>query len=86
MTRYVDLTVDIPKLPYYAKINQNSDLANVILRDSVDFGYSRKQLTYGKTSVSNFIFWSDKSRRDQYLEDVEFFDIENKKTKNVHIY
>ena len=56
MTRYVDSTVDIPKIPCYAKINQNSDLANVILRDSVDFGYSRKQLTYGKTSFSNFIF------------------------------
>ena len=32
------------------------------------------------------MFWSDKSRRDQYLKDVEFFDIENKKQKNVHIY
>ena len=28
----------------------------------------------------------DKSRRDQYLEDIQFFDVQNKKPKNVHIY
>ena len=39
-----------------------------------------------KISSSNLIFRSDKSRRDQYLKSVEFFDIENKKPKNVHIY
>ena len=38
-----------------------------------------------KTSGSNLIFRSDKSRRDQYLEDIEFFDAEND-PKNVHIY
>ena len=39
----------------------------------------------GKTSGSNLIFQFDKSRRDLYLEDVELFDIENKKPKK-HTY
>ena len=29
---------------------------------------------------------SDKSRRDRYLEDIEFFNVEKKKPKSVHIY
>ena len=86
MTCYVDLTVDITKLPNYAKIKQTSDLANAVLGGDIDFGYSRKELVLGKTSGSNLKFRSEKSRRDQYLEGVEFFDYENKKTKNVHIY
>ena len=56
MTCYIDLTVEITKLPYYAKINQHFDLANAILRGSVDFGYGRKKLMPGKTSICNFIF------------------------------
>ena len=79
MTCYVDLTVDITKLPNYPKIKQTSDLANAILRGGIDFGSGKKELTLGKTSRSNLIFQSDKLRRDQYLKDVEFFDIENKK-------
>ena len=86
MTCYVDLTVDITKLPNYAKIKQTSDLANAILGGDIDFGYSRKELVLGKTNGSNLKFQSEKSRRDQYLEGVEFFDYESKKTKNVHIY
>ena len=39
MTYYVHLTVDITKLPNYAKIKQTSDLGNAILRGRVDFGY-----------------------------------------------
>ena len=69
-----------------AKIKQISDLANAILRNNVDFGYGRKELTLGKTSGSKLIFWSDKSRRDQYFEGIGFFDIENKKPENIHIY
>ena len=65
---------------------QKSNLANAILRGGIDFGSGKKELTLGKTSRSNLIFQSDKFRRDQYLKDVEFFDIENKKPKNVHIY
>ena len=86
MTCYVDLTVDITKLPNYAKIKQASDLATAILRGGVDFEYGKKELMLRKTSGSNLLFWSGKSRRDQYLEDVEFFDIENKKTKNEQLY
>ena len=86
MTCYIDLTVDITKLVNCAKIKQTSDLATAILRGGIDFGYGKKEQTLGKTSRSNLIFRSDKSKRDQYLEDVEFSDIENKKTKKVHIY
>ena len=38
----VDLTVDINKLPNYAKIKQTSDLATATLRGGVDFGYGKK--------------------------------------------
>ena len=86
MTCYVDLTVDITRLPDYAKIEQTSDLANALLRGGVDFGYRRKELVHGKTSESNLIFQSHKSRRDQYFKEVEFFGVEDKKQKNIHIY
>ena len=56
MACYVDLTVDITKLPNHAKIKQTSDLATAILRGSVDFGYGKKELTLRKTSGSNLIF------------------------------
>ena len=86
MTRYVDLTVDITKLPNYTKFKETSDLANATLRGGIDFGYGKKNLALEKTSGSSLTFPSGKSRRDQYLEDTEFFDIENKKQKNVHIF
>ena len=56
MTCYVDLIVDITKLPNYAKIKQTSDLANAILRGGVDFGHGRNELTLGKTSGFNLYF------------------------------
>ena len=37
MACYVDLTVDITKLPNYTKIKQTSYLANAILRGGIDF-------------------------------------------------
>ena len=55
MVCYIDLTVDITKLPNYAKIKQISDQANVILR-SADFGYGRKELFLRKTSGTNLTF------------------------------
>ena len=39
MACYMDLTVDITKLPNYAKTKQTSDLENATLRDDVDFEY-----------------------------------------------
>ena len=86
MVCYLDLTVDITKLPNYTKIKQTSDLATVILRGDVNFGNGKKELTLQKISRSNLMFLSDKSRKDQYLEYVKFFDTENKKPQNVHIY
>ena len=85
MACYVDLTVDITRLPNYAKIEQTSDLANALLRGGVDFGYRRKELMDGKTSASNLIFQSDQSRRDQYFKEVKFCGLEDKK-QNEHTY
>ena len=85
MACYVDLTVDITRLPNYAKIEQTSDLANALLRGGVDFGYRRKELMDGKTSASNLIFQSDQSRRDQYFKEVKFCGLEDKKQKE-HTY
>ena len=56
MMCYVDLTVDITKLPNYAKIQHTFGLANAIVRGGVDFEYGRKEMTLGKTSGSNLIF------------------------------
>ena len=87
MTCHVDLTVDIMKLLNYLKIKQTPDLATAILRGSIDFGYGKKERVLGKTSRSNVIFRSDKLRRDQYFEDVEFFDTENKKArKRIYLF
>ena len=83
MVCYIDLTIDITKLPNYAKIKQTSDLANAILRGSIDFGYGRKELVLGKLAE---LIRSDQSRRDWYLEDIEFLDVENTKPKSVHTY
>ena len=55
MMCYIDLTIDITELPNYGKIRQTSDLANEILRGSIDFGYGRKELVLGKTSGTNSI-------------------------------
>ena len=38
---YVNLTVDVTKLPQFHKIKEISDLANAILADGVDFGYKK---------------------------------------------
>ena len=86
MINLCDFTVDLTKLPNYGKIKQTYDLDNAILRGSSDFGCGRKELALGKTRGSNLIFRSDNSRRDQYLEDVEFFDTENKKKKKKRTY
>ena len=41
MSCYVDLTVDVAKLPQFDKIKEISDLANAILPDDVDFCYQK---------------------------------------------
>ena len=55
-TCYIDLIVDITKLPNYAKIKQTSDLATAIFRGGGDFRCGKKELTLGKTNRSNLIF------------------------------
>ena len=47
MSCYVDLTVDVTKLPQFDKIKGISDLANAILADGVDFGYKKRLYKQG---------------------------------------
>ena len=56
MACYVDLAVDITKLPNYTKIKQTFDLANAILKGGIDFGYDRKELMLRKTRGTNLVF------------------------------
>ena len=48
MTRYVDLTVDITKLPNNTKFKETSDLVNATLRGGIDFGYGKKNMALEK--------------------------------------
>ena len=82
MTYYVDLAVNITKLPKYDKIKQIHDLATEILRGGIDFSYGKISLSLSKASGSgSTTFAADKSRQSKYIEMVEFFDVESKKTK-----
>ena len=51
---YVDLTVDVTKLPQFNKFKEISDLLNAILADGVDFGYKINaiQTTYKGESLN----------------------------------
>ena len=54
MSCYVDLTMDVTKLPQSDKIKEISDLANAILADGVDFVYKKNavETTYGGESYT----------------------------------
>ena len=82
MACYLDLTVDITKLPNYTKIKQVSDLATVILRGNVNFGNGKKELTLQKTSGSNLIFLLTNLEKINTLNTLNFsiLKIKNHKT------
>ena len=87
MTYYVDLAVNITKLPKYDKIKQILDLATEILRGGIDLSYGKILLSLAKASGSSrTTFATDKSRQSKYIERVESFDVESKKTKEIYIY
>ena len=71
MSCYVDLTVDVTKLPQFDKIKDISDLANAILVDGVDFGYKKNvvQLTFDNKT---YYFRIDRINRNSYIENIEF--------------
>ena len=75
MACYVDLTVDITKLPIY-------DLATAILRGGVDYGYGQKERALGKTSRSNLYFVLTNKEEISTLRTLNFLmlKIKNKKT------
>ena len=71
MSCYLDLTVDVTKLPQFDKIKDISDLANAILVDGVDFGYKKNvvQLTFDNKT---YYFRIDRINRNSYIENIEF--------------
>ena len=73
MSCYIDLTVDVTKLPQFDKIKKVSDLSNAILANGVDFGYKKNevQLTFGNKT---YYFRINKINRNSYIENIEFFD------------
>ena len=85
MSCYVDLAVDVTKLPQVDKIKEISDLANAILADGVGFGYKKNavQLTFDNKT---YYFRINKINRSSYIENIEFFDHNLKKKSLVYVY
>ena len=69
MSCYVDLTVDVTKLPQFDKIKNISDLANAIL---ADFGY-KKNATQRRYEGESYAFKINKINRSKYIDNIEFF-------------
>ena len=85
MLCYVDLTVDVTKLPQFNKIKDTSDLANAILANGVDFGYKKNavQLTFDN---KNYYFRINKINCSSDIEKIDFFDYNLKKKRLVYVY
>ena len=85
MSCYVDLNVDVTKLPQFDKIKEISDLANAILADGEDFGYKKNavQLTFDNKT---YYFRMDKINRSSYIENIEFSNYNSKKKRLVYVY
>ena len=82
---YIDLTVDVTKLPQFDKIKEISDLSNAILANGVDFGCKKNavQLTFGNKT---YYFRINKINRSSYIENIEFFDHNLKKKSLAYVY
>ena len=85
MSCYVDLAVDVTKLPQVDKIKEISDLANAILADGVGFGYKKNavQLTFDNKT---YYFRINKINRSSYIENIEFSNYNLKKKRLVYVY
>ena len=82
---YIDLTVDVTKLPQFDKIKEISDLSNAILANGVDFGCKKNavQLTFGNKT---YYFRINKINRSSYIENIEFSNYNLKKKRLVYVY
>ena len=82
---YIDLTVDVTKLPQFDKIKEISDLSNAILANGVDFGCKKNavQLTFGNKT---YYFRINKINRSSYIENIEFSNYNLKKKRLVCVY
>ena len=77
--------LDTSRSAKYDKIKEIHNLATVILTAAIDFAFGKKVLSLAKASGSNTTFRADKSRQSKYIERVEFFNVESKKTKEIYI-
>ena len=82
---YVDLTLDVTKLPQSDKIKDISDLANAILADGVDFG-DKKNTIQTIYEGESYTFKIDKLNRSIYIENIEFFYFNLEKRRLVDVY
>lgn len=85
MSCYIDLAVDVNKLPQFDKIKEIYDLSNAILAGGGNFGYKEQavQLSFdGRT----YYFKNNKINRSNYIENIEFFEYNLKKRRIVYIY
>lgn len=83
MSCYVDLAVDINKLPQFNKIKEIYGLSNAILVGGDNFGYEEQavQLSFdGRT----YYFKYNKINRSNYRENIEFFDYNLKMRRIVY--
>lgn len=84
---YIDLKFDKHKKFTISFSNEDS-LRGVVFRKNRDYYITSmtKVLRLAKASGSNTTFRADKSRQSKYIERVEFFNVESKKTKEIYIY
>ena len=85
MLCYVNLTVDVKKLPQFDKIKEASDLENAILADAVDFDY-KTTLYKTRYEEASYVFKFNKINRSKYIDNIEFFNYNLKKKRLVYVY
>ena len=85
MLCYVDLIVDVTKLPQLEKFKETSDLSNAILGNGLGFGYKKNavQLTFDNKT---YYFRFNKINCSSNIENTDFFDNNLKKKRLVYVY
>ena len=85
MLCYVDLAIDVTKLPQFDKIKEMSDWANAILADGVDFGY-KKNVIYLTFDNKTYYFRINKINQSSCIKNIEFFNYNLKKKRLIYVY
>ena len=85
MLCYVDLAIDVTKLPQFDKIKEMSDWANAVLADGVDFGY-KKNVIYLTFDNKTYYFRINKINQSSCIKNIEFFNYNLKKKRLIYVY